>query len=45
MGRNLILESVLSILNEKENVEGFYFSCGPPVSPLSCCKQVAQDAL
>lgn len=45
MGRNLALEDVLSILNDKQTAEGFYFSCGPPVTPVSCCKQVAWDDL
>lgn len=45
MGRSFVLEGVLSILNEKQNAEGSYFSCGPPVTPVSCCKQVAQDVL
>lgn len=45
MGRNLVLEGVLSVLNEKQDAEGSYLSCVPPVTPLSCCKQVAQDVL
>lgn len=42
MGRNLVSEGVLSILNKKQNAEG---SCGPAVTPLGCWKEVAQDVL
>lgn len=42
MGRNLVSEGVLSILNKKQNAEG---SCGPVATSLSCWKEVAQDAL
>lgn len=34
-----------ALLNEKQNAEGSYISCGPAVTPLGCWKQVAQDAL
>lgn len=34
-----------ALLNEKQNAEGSYISCGPAVSPLGCWKQVAQDVL
>lgn len=45
MGRNFVLEGVLSTLNEKQNAEGSYLSSGPAVTPLSYCKQVTQDVL
>lgn len=45
MGRNLVLGGVFSILNEKQNAEGSYFSCGPLLLPWVVVKQVAQDVL
>ena len=45
MGRNLVSEGVLSILNKKQNAEGSNISCGPAVTPLGCWKQVVQVVL
>lgn len=33
MCRNIVSEGVLNILNEKQNAEGSYISCGPALTP------------